>query len=104
MCPTIALTFDLCPVRKGGGYDRALVDYCLGKRTIKWKAGTVYSERPAIAPLVGKDAHSNQIHEAVTIVGVLGSAEDARALHPFLQSENDSLALGAAMAVIRPDQ
>jgi peptidoglycan/xylan/chitin deacetylase (PgdA/CDA1 family) len=26
-CPGIALTFDLCPVRKGPGYDRALVDY-----------------------------------------------------------------------------
>jgi len=26
-CPTIALTFDLCPVRKGTGYDQALIDY-----------------------------------------------------------------------------
>ena len=29
VCPTIALTFDLCPVRKGGGYDKALVDYLI---------------------------------------------------------------------------
>jgi peptidoglycan/xylan/chitin deacetylase (PgdA/CDA1 family) len=28
-CPTIALTFDLCPVRKGAGYDKALVDYLI---------------------------------------------------------------------------
>jgi len=28
-CPGIALTFDLCPVRKGPGYDRALVDYLI---------------------------------------------------------------------------
>ena len=28
-CPTIALTFDLCPVRKGAGYDRTLVDYLI---------------------------------------------------------------------------
>jgi peptidoglycan/xylan/chitin deacetylase (PgdA/CDA1 family) len=28
-CPTIALTFDLCPVRKGAGYDQALVDYLI---------------------------------------------------------------------------
>jgi len=28
-CPAIALTFDLCPVRKGTGYDRALVDYLI---------------------------------------------------------------------------
>jgi len=27
VCPSVALTFDLCPVRKGGGYDKALVDY-----------------------------------------------------------------------------
>lgn len=26
-CPVIALTFDLCPVRKGTGYDKGLVDY-----------------------------------------------------------------------------
>jgi peptidoglycan/xylan/chitin deacetylase (PgdA/CDA1 family) len=29
VCPTIALTFDLCPVRKGAGYDKALVDYLI---------------------------------------------------------------------------
>jgi len=28
-CPGIALTFDLCPVRKGPGYDKALVDYLI---------------------------------------------------------------------------
>jgi peptidoglycan-N-acetylglucosamine deacetylase len=28
-CPTIALTFDLCPVRKGAGYDKALVEYLI---------------------------------------------------------------------------
>lgn len=28
-CPTIALTFDLCPVRKGAGYDQALIDYLI---------------------------------------------------------------------------
>jgi peptidoglycan/xylan/chitin deacetylase (PgdA/CDA1 family) len=28
-CPTIALTFDLCPVRKGAGYDRALIEYLI---------------------------------------------------------------------------
>ncbi len=28
-CPVIALTFDLCPVRKGTGYDKALVDYLI---------------------------------------------------------------------------
>jgi peptidoglycan/xylan/chitin deacetylase (PgdA/CDA1 family) len=28
-CPGIALTFDLCPVRKSPGYDQALVDYLI---------------------------------------------------------------------------
>lgn len=28
-CPGIALTFDLCPVRKGPGYDQALIDYLI---------------------------------------------------------------------------
>ncbi|MFO0706870.1 MAG: polysaccharide deacetylase family protein [Nitrospira sp.] len=28
-CPGIALTFDLCPVKKSPGYDRALVDYLI---------------------------------------------------------------------------
>src|SRR5262245_4510907 len=30
-CPGVALTFDLCPVRKGPGYDRALVDYLIDR-------------------------------------------------------------------------
>ena len=28
-CPGVALTFDLCPVRNGAGYDQALVDYLI---------------------------------------------------------------------------
>ena len=28
-CPGVALTFDLCPVRKGAGYDQALIDYLI---------------------------------------------------------------------------
>jgi len=31
-CPGIALTFDLCPVRKGPGFDQALVDYLVQHR------------------------------------------------------------------------
>jgi peptidoglycan/xylan/chitin deacetylase (PgdA/CDA1 family) len=31
-CPAIALTFDLCPVRKGAGYDKALIDYLIEHR------------------------------------------------------------------------
>jgi peptidoglycan-N-acetylglucosamine deacetylase len=28
-CPGVALTFDLCPVRNGSGYDQALMDYLI---------------------------------------------------------------------------
>lgn len=31
-CPGVALTFDLCPVRKGAGYDQALIDYLIGQK------------------------------------------------------------------------
>lgn len=31
-CPGVALTFDLCPVREGTGYDQALVDYMIEHR------------------------------------------------------------------------
>ncbi|HJT19266.1 MAG TPA: polysaccharide deacetylase family protein [Nitrospira sp.] len=31
-CPAVALTFDLCPVRGGGGYDGRLIDYLIEHR------------------------------------------------------------------------
>jgi peptidoglycan/xylan/chitin deacetylase (PgdA/CDA1 family) len=31
-CPAVALTFDLCPVRGGGGYDQRLIDYLIEHR------------------------------------------------------------------------
>lgn len=31
-CPGVALTFDLCPVKKGSGYDQALMDYLIEHR------------------------------------------------------------------------
>src|SRR5262245_43436421 len=31
-CPAVALTFDLCPVRGGTGYDQALIDYLIERR------------------------------------------------------------------------
>lgn len=31
-CPGVALTFDLCPVRKGAGYDQPLMDYLITHR------------------------------------------------------------------------
>lgn len=31
-CPGVALTFDLCPVRKGAGYDQDLIDYLVEQK------------------------------------------------------------------------
>jgi len=31
-CPGVALTFDLCPVRNGAGYDEALIDYLIEQK------------------------------------------------------------------------
>jgi len=31
-CPGVALTFDLCPVQKGPGYDQALIDYLIEQK------------------------------------------------------------------------
>jgi peptidoglycan-N-acetylglucosamine deacetylase len=31
-CPGVALTFDLCPVQKGAGYDQALIDYMIEQK------------------------------------------------------------------------
>ncbi|MBI3806577.1 MAG: polysaccharide deacetylase family protein [Nitrospirae bacterium] len=31
-CPGVALTFDLCPVRNGGGYDQELIDYLIAQK------------------------------------------------------------------------
>jgi peptidoglycan-N-acetylglucosamine deacetylase len=31
-CPGVALTFDLCPVQKGTGYDQALIDYMIEQK------------------------------------------------------------------------
>src|SRR6266540_6599816 len=31
-CQAVALTFDLCPVRQGTGYDAELIDYLIGHK------------------------------------------------------------------------
>jgi peptidoglycan/xylan/chitin deacetylase (PgdA/CDA1 family) len=31
-CPGVALTFDLCPVRNGAGYDQTLIDYLIEQK------------------------------------------------------------------------
>lgn len=55
-CPGVALTFDLCPVRKGTGYDQPLMDYLITHRipatffmSGKWMA----KHEPEVGHLLG---------------------------------------------------
>lgn len=55
-CPGVALTFDLCPVRKGSGYDQPLMDYLIEHRipatffmSGKWMA----KHEPEVGHLLG---------------------------------------------------
>ena len=55
-CPGVALTFDLCPVRKGSGYDQPLMDYLITHRipatffmSGKWMA----KHEPEVGRLLG---------------------------------------------------
>lgn len=81
--------------------ERALVDYCLGRRRIESKPGMYDDTRPPIAPLDPAKSDDPPMHETLTIVGILGDTVDAKDLRPFLESDNDYVALGAAKAVIR---
>jgi len=79
--------------------DRALVDYCLARSEIPRRPRD--DMRPVLPVLDPAQSDNPRMHETLTIVGILGRPEDARALYPFLQSTNDYVAFGAAKAVIR---
>lgn len=68
---------------------RDLVDRCLARLQTAEKDATQ-----------GARAGYDLVH-LITVVGVLGTAEDATQLHRFLDSENDYVALHTARAVIR---
>jgi len=80
---------------------RALVDYCLGKNIVLkpgWRADDTGRAIPVLDP---KNADEPAMADSLMIVGILGRAEDAKALYPFLQSKNDYVALNAAKALAR---
>lgn len=80
----------------------ALVDYCLGRSDIPRKGGFMHDDMQPVLPVLDPEQLDNpRMHEALTIVGILGKPDDAKALYPFLQSTNDYVAVGAAKAVIR---
>lgn len=81
---------------------RALVDYCLGRRSIVPTGGFRGDDmQPVIAVLDPKKTDAPANHESLTIVGILGQPEDAPVLYPFLESTNDYVVLGAAKALLR---
>lgn len=74
-CPGVALTFDLCPVRKGTGYDRSLVDYLVQHRI------------PATFFMSGKwmEKHDEQVEHLLGIgffeIGTHGEAHKHLPMH-----------------------
>jgi peptidoglycan-N-acetylglucosamine deacetylase len=64
-CPGVALTFDLCPVRKGSGYDQPLMDYLITHRipatffmSGKWMA----KHEPEVDRLLGMEFFETGTH------------------------------------------
>lgn len=81
--------------------NKALVDYCLGRRQIVPNGGFCGDMQTVIIVLDPKKKDDPRNHESLTIVGILGRLEDASMLYPFLESTNDYVVLGAAKALVR---
>lgn len=81
---------------------KALVDYCLGRRAIEPAGGFIgYYKHAFITVLDPEKKDDPRNHESLTIVGIMGKAEDAALIYPFLESTNDYVVLGAAKALLR---
>ncbi|GEM_PF-3639695 len=90
------------PDLPAGGPDRALVEYCLGKRDVpKERRPFTHDLGPVLTVLDPSKADQADMYDSLTIVGILGTAEDAKALYPFLESTNDYVVWGAAKALLR---
>lgn len=84
-CPGVALTFDLCPVRKGAGYDQALIDYLIEQKI------------PATFFMSGKwmTKHDPQVRALLQIpffeVGTHGEVHAHLLLHSAKEQEQEIL-------------
>src|SRR5689334_17292013 len=82
-CPTIALTFDLCPVRKGAGYDQALVDYLIEHKI----PATFFMSGQWIAK------HDPEVEQLLSIgffeVGTHGEVHAHLPLHNAVEQQNE---------------
>ena len=84
-CPGVALTFDLCPVRGGTGYDQALIDYLIERKI------------PATFFLSGKwiTKHDDQVRALLRIpffeVGTHGEVHAHLPMHPAEEQKQEIL-------------
>jgi peptidoglycan/xylan/chitin deacetylase (PgdA/CDA1 family) len=84
-CPGVALTFDLCPVRGGTGYDQALIDYLIEHKI------------PATFFLSGKwiARHDHQVRALLRIpffeVGTHGDVHAHLPMHPVEEQKQEIL-------------
>lgn len=84
-CPGVALTFDLCPVRGGTGYDQALIDYLIEHKI------------PATFFLSGKwiTRHDHQVRALLRIpffeVGTHGEVHAHLPMHPVDEQKQEIL-------------
>jgi hypothetical protein len=80
--------------------DRALVDYCLGKK-VALTARAEDDETASVAVLAKQNRNKPAVVEAIVVVGILGNADDAAEIEPFLESANEQVAINAAVACLR---
>jgi peptidoglycan/xylan/chitin deacetylase (PgdA/CDA1 family) len=84
-CPGVALTFDLCPVRNGGGYDQELIDYLIEQKI------------PATFFMSGKwiTKHDRQVKALLQVpffeVGTHGEVHAHMPLHSAEEQEQEIL-------------
>ena len=84
-CPGVALTFDLCPVQKGGGYDQALIDYLIEQKI------------PATFFMSGKwiTKHDRQVKALLQVpffeVGTHGEVHAHMPFHSAVEQEQEML-------------
>ena len=80
-CPGVALTFDLCPVRKGSGYDQPLMDYLIEHRipaTFFMSGKWIAKHETQVDQLLGMDFFEVGTHGDVHAHLPMHNAEEQR--------------------------
>ncbi len=81
-CPGVALTFDLCPVRKGSGYDQPLMDYLIEHRipaTFFMSGKWIAKHKPEVNHLLGMGFFEVGTHGEVHAHLPMHGADEQRA-------------------------